>query len=93
MNSEERGKHRRKQLMLRAVEDQLTSPETPEVRAHYERLRSERHSDMEARELIATVLAFYIWHTMRQDGYGYADYVDELATLPEIDWHEDKNDG
>ena len=93
MNSEERDKQRRKELMLRGVHDQLTSADTPEVREHYERLRSLGYSDAEARELIATILAFYIWHTMRKDNYSYSDYVAELARLPEIDWQEDKNDG
>jgi hypothetical protein len=75
--------------MLRAVQEQLTSPETPEVRVHYERLRSLGHGDAQARELIATVLAFYIWHTMRQDDYDYSDYVAELTQLPEIHWQEE----
>jgi hypothetical protein len=94
MNSEERAKQRRKEIMLRAVQDQLTSPETPEVKAQYERLRSLGKSDAEARELIATVLAFYIWHTMRKDDYNYSDYVAELTKLPEIDWQDaDESDG
>jgi hypothetical protein len=54
--------------------------------------RQRRHSDAQARDLIATVLAFYIWHTMRKDDYSYSDYVAELARLPEIDWQGDKND-
>ena len=93
MNSEERDKQRRKALMLRGVQDQLTSPDTPEVRVHYERLLALGHSDAQAREWIATVLAFYIWHTMRKDDYSYSDYVAELARLPEIDWQEEENDG
>ena len=90
MNSEERDTQRRKELMLRGVQDQMTSPDTPEVRMHFERLRSLGHSDAQAREMIATVLAFYIWHTMRKDDYTYSDYVAELAQLPEIDWQEDQ---
>jgi hypothetical protein len=78
--------------MLRGVQDQMTSADMPEVRVHYERLRSLGHSDAQARELIATVLACYIWHTMRKDDYSYSDYVAELARLPEIDWQEDEND-
>ena len=89
MNFEERDKQRRKELMLRGVQDQLTSPDTPEVREHYERLCALGHSDEQARELLATVLAFYIWHTMRKDDYTYSNYVAELARLPEIDWGED----
>jgi hypothetical protein len=88
MKSEERDAQRRKQLMLAAVQAQLTSPETPEVKEHYQRLLSLGHSETEAKELIATVLAFYIWHTMRKDGYTYADYLAELARLPEIDWEK-----
>jgi len=79
-------------MMLQAVQDQLSSAKTPEVRTHYDRLRSLGHSDTEARELIATVLAFYIWHTVRQDDYTYSDYVAELAKLPDIDWRDDEND-
>ena len=91
MNTEERDKERRKELMLRAVEDQMRSPDTPEVRMHYDRLRALGHSDAEARELIATVAAFYIWHTMRKDNYTYSDYVAELARLPDIDWQDDED--
>ncbi|HEX7862394.1 MAG TPA: hypothetical protein VF773_18800 [Verrucomicrobiae bacterium] len=78
--------------MLCAVQDQLTSPETPEVRTNYERLRSLGHSDAEGRELIATILASYIWHTMRKDNYSYSDYLADLAKLPAIDWHQEKAD-
>jgi hypothetical protein len=38
---------------------------------------------------MATILAFYIWHTMRKDDYSYDDYLAELSRLPEIDWHDD----
>ena len=92
MNSEEAAKQRRKEAILRGVQDQLDSPESPEVRVQYERLRSLGRSDSEARELIATLLAFYIWHTKRGDDYTYADYVAELERLPEIDWREEQND-
>ena len=92
MNSEEAAKQRRKEAILRGVQDQLDSPDSPEVRVHYERLRSLGRSGAEARELIATLLAFYIWHTKRGDDYTYADYVAELERLPEIDWREEQND-
>jgi hypothetical protein len=36
--------------------------------------------------MMATILAFYIWHTMRKDPYSYQDYVAELSRLPEITW-------
>jgi len=50
------------------------------------------HSDSEVRELMATVLAFYLWHTARKDSYTYEDYLAELARLPEIDWQDDEAD-
>jgi hypothetical protein len=87
--SEERAGQRRRQLMLAALDDQLCSPETPEVKHHYERLRGLGHSDADVRELMATVLAFYFWHTMRKDDYTYDDYLAELSKLPEIDWQDD----
>ena len=89
MNSEERDKQRRKRLMLQAVKNQMRSPETREVRMHYDRLRALGLSDTQARELIATVLAVYIWHTMRKDDYTYSDYLAQLARLPEIDLQEE----
>jgi len=89
MSSEDAAKQRRKAAILRGVQDQLESPDTPEVRQHYQRLLSLGRSDSEARELIATLLAFYIWHIKRGDGYTYSDYVAELERLPEIDWGED----
>ena len=91
MSSDDAAKQRRKAAILRGVQDQLESPDTPEVRLHYQRLLSLGHSDSEARELIATLLAFYLWHTHRGDAYTYPDYVAELERLPEIDWREDDN--
>ena len=91
MNSEDAAKQRRKAAILRGVQDQLESPDTPEVRLHYQRLLSLGHSDSQARELIATLLAFYLWHIKRGDAYTYTDYVAELERLPEIDWREDDN--
>ncbi len=75
--------------MLQALDEQLASPETPEVRHHYQRLLDEGYSEEDTRELLATILSFYIWHTKRGDGYSYADYVEELAQLPDIDWDRD----
>ena len=87
--SDDSGRERRRALMLRALEDQLRSAETPEVQEQYDRLRGLGHTDAETRELMARILAFYIWHTMRQDAYTYGDYVAELARLPEIHWHDE----
>lgn len=86
MSSLSKGQARRKALMLAAVQDQLQSPQTPEVRVTFDRLRALGHGDQEARELIAIVLASYIWHQARHDGYGYSDYVAELKKLPHHDY-------
>ncbi len=78
----------RRQTMLSALDEQLHSSDTPAVKAHYERLLALGNSDAEVRELMATVLAFYLWHTARKDDYSYDDYVAELAKLPKIDWQD-----
>ena len=76
-------------MMFQALDDQLASPDTPEVRHHYDRLLNEGYSDEDAHELMATILSFYLWHKARGDDYEYTDYVAELANLPEIDWRDD----
>ncbi len=75
--------------MLTALADQLSSPETPEVKQHFDRLIKLGIADSEVHELMATVLAFYLWHTMRKDAFTYDDYLVELSKLPEIDWMDD----
>jgi hypothetical protein len=87
--SKDTAKENRRQAILQALDDQLGSPETPAVKTHYDRLRRLGHSDSQVRELMATVLSFYLWHTARGDKYTYDDYVAELAKLPAIDWKDD----
>jgi hypothetical protein len=89
--SKDKAKQRRRRLMLSALDDQLRSPETPHVKQHYQRLRGLGHSDAAVREWMASVLAFYFWHTMRGDHYSYEDYIAELAKLPDIDWGDDED--
>ena len=76
---------RRKAAIMQALQDQLDSNDTPEVNEHYARLRSLGYADKPARELMATVLAVYLWHMMQGDTYTYADFVAQLAQLPELD--------
>jgi hypothetical protein len=87
--SEDSATANRRQSILTALDDQLRNPETPAVKTHYDRLRALGRSDSDVRELMATMLAFYLWHTARGDDYTYDDYVAELAKLPEIDWQDD----
>ncbi len=86
MSSLSKDQKRRKALILSAVQDQLDSSESPDVRVEFDRLRALGHGDQEARELIAIVLASYIWHQMKGDGYGYREYVAELKKLPVHDY-------
>ncbi len=92
MHREAIGKRTRKRLMLRAVQDQLNSPDTPEVKLHYNRLLAMGYSATKAQELIAIVLALYIWHVLRGEQYRYSDYVEQLAKLPEIDWLNEEDE-
>ncbi|MDH7502923.1 MAG: hypothetical protein QHJ82_09495 [Verrucomicrobiota bacterium] len=82
----------RKRLMLRAVQDQLNSPDTPEVNLHYKRLLSMGYSPARAKGLIATVLAVYMWHILRGEQYTYSNYVEQLAKLPAIDWLNEEDE-
>lgn len=76
----------RRAAMMQALDEQLESPDTPEVGQHLQRLIEEGFSEEDARELVATVLSFYIYHTMKGDTYTYADYVAELERLPDLRW-------
>ena len=75
--------------MLDALDEQISSPEAPEVKQQYERLLSLGITDFKARLLMARVFAIYVWHTLRKDNYTYADYVAQLSQLPDIDWSDD----
>jgi len=79
-----------KAAILRAVQDQLESPESPEVQLHYQRLISLGYSDTDSRNLIATVLLFYLNDLAAGRDHTYADYVANLERLPEVDWSVDE---
>jgi hypothetical protein len=81
---------RRRAAVLAALDEQLNSSDTPQVREHYQRLRALGRPDDDVRELMATVLVFYLSHSARGDNYTYEDYVAELGRLPQIDWRDDE---
>ena len=81
-------KARRKAAILAGLEDQLTSSETPEVEEQLERLLSLGYSEDDAKEMMATILTFYIYHTQKGEAYTYDDYIKELSSLPDIDWDQ-----
>lgn len=92
MREEAIDKRTRKRLMLRAVQDQLNSPDTPEVKLHYNRLLAMGYSATRAQELIATVLALYMWHVLRGEQFTYSNYIEQLAKLPATDWLNEEDE-
>jgi hypothetical protein len=90
--AEQKERNRRRRAILDALDEQLSSPESPEVKREYERLLSLGITDFKVRLLMARVFASYVWHTLRKDNYTYADYVLQLSKLPEIDWGEYDDD-
>ena len=77
---------RARAAILQALEDQLASPETPEVKAELERLVRDGVDPQPAKEMMATILSFHIVSTMQGRAFDYAAYVDELRRLPDIDF-------
>jgi hypothetical protein len=82
---EQKEKNKRRRAILDALDEQISSPETPEVKQQHERLLSLGITDFKARLLMANVFATYIWHTLQKDNYTYQDYLADLSKLPEID--------
>jgi hypothetical protein len=79
-----------KAALLQALEDQLRSPETPEVGAELERLVASRVKRKEAKEMMATILSFHIVRLMQgTKPFDYAAYLAELRRLPEIDYDQE----
>jgi hypothetical protein len=92
MNDEELPEYnpRAKAALLQALEDQLRSPETPEVKAELARLVAAGVKKKEAKEMMATILAFHIARLMRgTKPFDYTDYLAELRRLPEIDYDQE----
>ena len=80
---------RAKAALLQGLEQQLSSPDTPEVKAELDRLLSLGVKKKEAKKMIAAVLAFHIVYMMKQQRpFDYAAYLAELRRLPEIDYDQ-----
>ncbi len=80
---------RARAALLQALEDQLQSPETPEVRAELDRLLAAGVEEMRAKELMALILSFHIARLMRgKEAFDYAAYLAELRKLPEVDYDQ-----
>jgi formate dehydrogenase maturation protein FdhE len=76
--------------LMQGLEDQLRSSETPEVRAELDRLVTAGVNKKEAKEMMATILAFHIARLMKAEKpFDNAAYLAELRRLPEIDYDQE----
>lgn len=77
---------RARAAILQALDDQLRSPETPEVRAELKRLLSLGVEEMRAKEAMALVLITHVARMMKhKTPFDYSAYLAELRRLPEFD--------
>lgn len=75
--------------LLQALEDQLTSKDTPEVKAQLQRLLAEGVKMEEAKEMMALVLMFHITRMMQTEKpFDYKAYLAELRRLPDVDYDQ-----
>ena len=73
--------------MYEVVDNQLRDGEPPETKQTLERLMAEGHSQLEARRLIAAVVASEIFEVLKRKGpYDRARYVAALQRLPKMPW-------
>jgi len=80
---------RARAALLQALEDQLRSPETPEVTAELQRLVAAGVKKAKAKEMMALILMFHLARLMRGTrAFDYAAYLAELRRLPEIDYDQ-----
>ena len=71
--------------MRKVVRTQIRTKQPPETEQTYRRLKHEGHSDAEAVELIASVLAAEIFYMLsRTNEHDPARYAKMLKRLPEL---------
>lgn len=69
--------------MIGVIEDQLRSPNTPEVRSEYERLLALGITDGEAKALMAEVVMPHVYRLAQSKAmFDYHGYIHELRALP-----------
>lgn len=76
-----------RQILFEEVENQLVSPDTPEVRAHFERLLALGIPEVEVRTMIASALLGTVTTGRRNGSLSYPDYI---ALLEELPWSLDE---
>jgi len=72
----------RGRAMLEALDQQLHSPDSKDVKVQYDRLIAAGVEDAAAREMMAAVLEYYVTCVLSQQKYTYQDYLTDLKTLP-----------
>ena len=78
---------RAKAALLQALEGQLSSSETPEVKKELARLIAAGVKKADAKEMMATVLGFHIVSLVKgTKAFDYSAYLAELRRLPDIDY-------
>ena len=71
--------------ILETVDNQLRDNKPPEAKKTYKRLRHQGYSDLEARELIASVLLTEIYNVLKyQRTHDEEKYIKDLKRLPEL---------
>ena len=80
---------RARAALLQGIEDQLRSPDTPEVKVEFDRLHAAGIKKSKAKEMMAFVLAVHFARMMkRKTPFDYAAYLEELRRLPAIDYDQ-----
>jgi len=77
---------------MNGIEEQLTSPDCPYVREHYERLIEMGYSPLETKKLLGSVLINEMWEIGNsQKEFNEESYIKSLEKLPEMPWKEEEN--
>ena len=76
-----------KQAILDAVDNQIKDLDPPETNETYDRLKSQGHSDTEARRLIGCVVSAEIFDVLKQQQpFNRERFVRALNNLPRMPW-------
>ena len=82
---------RAKEAILEGVREQLNSPESPCVKANYDRLLSEGIEKEEVMKMLGSVLAVEMWEISKHGrDFDEKTYIERLERLPDMSWMEDE---
>ena len=78
---------RAKKAALQAVVEQLKSPESPYVKATYDRLVADGHEEEEVMKMLGAVLVVEMWEiNVQKRNFDEAGYIERLNVLPDMSW-------